>query len=62
MATVGTVLNAVNGQSGFEDTDREPGFYCGVFKVDPLAFMAHLPNITEVWTEKKKHMLLSLQP
>lgn len=62
VATVGTVLNAINGQSGFEDRDREPGFYCGVLKVDPLAFMAHLPNITEVWTEKKKHMLLSLHP
>lgn len=61
MTTVGTVLNAVNGQSGSEDTEREPGFYCGVLKVDPLAFMAHLPNIIEVWTEKKKNMLLLLQ-
>lgn len=60
--TVLTVLNEVNGQSGFEDTEREPGFYWGVFKVDPLAFMAHLPNIIEVWTGKKEHVLLTLQP
>lgn len=55
----GSMLNAVNEQPGSEGADREPRFYSGGFKGDPLA---HQSNVSQMWTEKKERMQLSLQP